>query len=221
MQATGSQLSHEQHCDPGAGRVHDLQRGVRATAAGTASSFAGSSSGATEWARPCHQLGSCSWCSSSGSSRPAEYHGQAYRQHASSCRQVPAQLIMHLMPCSRFSNHAAVVQSCTHPHTICTSWLRRGPEHPDAHVHAACRAQRQADKQQRALVLSQGQRAILPTATGGHKEYLPSAAIAKRLPSRWVGCPSGFGPVHCTLPALMQLPGCPGSYGHRSYESRC
>ena len=34
-------------------------------------------------------------------------------------------------------------------------------------------------------MLSQGQRALLPTATGGHKEYLPSAAIAKRLPSKW------------------------------------
>ena len=34
-------------------------------------------------------------------------------------------------------------------------------------------------------MLSQGQRAILPTAMGGHKEYIPSATIAKRLPSKW------------------------------------
>ena len=54
-----------------------------------------------------------------------------------------------------------------------------------AQLEALCRAQRQADKQQRALVLSQGQRALLPTAAGGHKDYLPSAAIAKRLPSKW------------------------------------
>ena len=34
-------------------------------------------------------------------------------------------------------------------------------------------------------MLHQSQRAVLPTATGGNKEYLPSAAVAKRLPSKW------------------------------------
>ena len=56
---------------------------------------------------------------------------------------------------------------------------------PFDHHCCACRAQKQADKQAKAIVLHQAQRAILPTATGGNKEYTPSAAVAKRLPSKW------------------------------------
>ncbi|KAK9843635.1 hypothetical protein WJX81_000394 [Elliptochloris bilobata] len=36
-----------------------------------------------------------------------------------------------------------------------------------------------------ALVLHQGARAVVPTAAGGHKEYVPSAQLARRLPSKW------------------------------------
>lgn len=44
-------------------------------------------------------------------------------------------------------------------------------------------------QQQQQLVLhgqSNGvNNALLPVASGGHKEYIPSAAVAKRLPSKW------------------------------------
>lgn len=46
-----------------------------------------------------------------------------------------------------------------------------------------------AGSQQQQLVLhgqSSGvNKALLPVASGGHKEYVPSAAVAKRLPSKW------------------------------------
>ncbi len=34
-------------------------------------------------------------------------------------------------------------------------------------------------------MVHQGNKALVPTATGGKKEYMPSAQLAKRLPSAW------------------------------------
>ena len=47
------------------------------------------------------------------------------------------------------------------------------------------RAARRAQAAAGALVVHQGNKALLPTATGGRKEYMPSAQLAKRLPSAW------------------------------------
>lgn len=47
------------------------------------------------------------------------------------------------------------------------------------------RAARRAQAAAGALVVHQGNKALVPTATGGKKEYMPSAQLAKRLPSAW------------------------------------
>ncbi len=47
------------------------------------------------------------------------------------------------------------------------------------------RAARSAAAAAGALVLHAGARAVVPTAAGGHKEYVPSAQLARRLPSKW------------------------------------
>ena len=50
---------------------------------------------------------------------------------------------------------------------------------------AAHRAKRKAQAEAGALVVHQGNRALVPTATGEKKEYMPSAQLAKRLSSAW------------------------------------
>ena len=49
----------------------------------------------------------------------------------------------------------------------------------------ACSAAMRARAEAGALVVHQGQRALVPTASGEKKEYVPSAQLAKRLPSAW------------------------------------
>lgn len=48
-----------------------------------------------------------------------------------------------------------------------------------------CREANKARAAAGALVVHQATKALVPTATGEKKEYLPSAQLAKRLPSAW------------------------------------
>ncbi len=48
-----------------------------------------------------------------------------------------------------------------------------------------CREASRAKAAAGALVIHQATKALVPTATGEKKEYMPSAQLAKRLPSAW------------------------------------
>ena len=60
----------------------------------------------------------------------------------------------------------------------------QNPPHHHA-VRASCSAAVKARQQQQALVLHQGQRALVRTATGKRAEYMPSAQLARRMASKW------------------------------------
>ncbi len=82
-----------------------------------------------------------------------------------------------------------------------------------------CSAAKKARADAGALVVHQAAKALVPTASGAKKEYVPSAQLAKRLPSAWprpawhapwknyrvvsghLGCAEPF----CLLPTAVHL----------------
>lgn len=73
---------------------------------------------------------------------------------------------------------AQPASDASQPKSVTAKLIESMPEPAD-------RAKRQQTDQQKALVIHQGQKALLPTSDGGQKEYTPSASITKRLPSKW------------------------------------
>ena len=63
--------------------------------------------------------------------------------------------------------------------------IRATAHRPSHTTIGACRAARRAQAEAGALVVHQGNKALVPTATVGKKEYMPSAQLAKRIPSAW------------------------------------
>lgn len=84
--------------------------------------------------------------------------------------------------CELSAESSMATADSTHPDLACrlSSAIR-----PSRHRSFASRAARRAQAEAGALVVHQGNKALVPTATGGKKEYMPSAQLAKRIPSAW------------------------------------